>query len=105
VLTCSAIAQTGIDALWSQVLKHRAQFERTGWYEQHRREQMVRWMWDLVRAYLHGLLHESPEIRAISDRVASSVRSGSMTAADGAESVLRAIGLGEKYACLAHEQL
>ena len=95
VVTCSAVKNTGIDAIWSQVLKHRARFEPTGWFEQHRRAQMVRWMWDLVNEYIDRLLHGKPEIRAISTRVESAVRSGLMTAADGAESVLRAIGLGE----------
>ena len=95
VVTCSAVKNTGIDAIWSQVLKHRARFEPTGWFEQHRRAQMVRWMWDLVNEYIDRLLHGKPEIRAISTRVESAVRSGLMTAADGAESVLRTIGLGE----------
>ena len=95
VVTCSAVTNTGIDAIWCQVLKHRARFEPTGWFEQHRRAQMVRWMWDLVNEYIDRLLHGRPEIRAISTHVESAVRSGSMTAADGAESVLRAIGLSE----------
>ena len=95
VLTCSAIEKTGIDKLWSQVLKHRARFEPTGWFQQQRRAQMVRWMWDLVNERIDGLLHRTPEIRVVSTRVESEVRSGSMTAADGAETVLCAIGLGE----------
>ena len=92
VVTCSAVNNTGIDAIWSQVLKHRARFEPTGWFEQHRRDQMVRWMWDLVSEYIDRLLHGKAEVRAMSTRVEAAVRSGSMTAADGAETVLRAIG-------------
>jgi LAO/AO transport system kinase len=93
VVTCSAVNNIGIDAIWSQVLKHRARFEPTGWFEQHRRDQMVRWMWDLVNEYIDRLLHGRAEVRAVSARNEAAVRSGSMTAADGAESVLRAIGL------------
>ena len=92
VVTCSAVNNTGIDAIWSQVLKHRARVESTGWFEQHRRDQMVRWMWDLVSEYIDRLLHGKAEVRAMSTRVEAAVRSGSMTAADGAETVLRAIG-------------
>ena len=92
VVTCSAVNNTGIDAIWSQVLKHRARFEPTGWFEQHRRDQMVRWMWDLVSEYIDRMLHGKAEVRAMSTRVEAAVRSGSMTAADGAETVLRAIG-------------
>jgi LAO/AO transport system kinase len=92
VVTCSAVHNTGIDAIWFQVLKHRERFEPTGWFEQHRRGQMVRWMWDLVNEYIDRLLHGKVEVQAVSARVEAAVRSGSMTAADGAESVLRAIG-------------
>ena len=58
----------------SQILKHRARFEPTGW--QHRRAQMVRW--DLVNEYIDRLLHRKPENRAISTQVESAVRSGLM---------------------------
>ena len=94
VLTCSAVENTGIDDLWSQVLKHRARFEPTGWFEQRRRAQMVQWMWDLVHESMRRVLREKPEVCEVSARVEAAVRSGSMTAADGAESVIRAVGLG-----------
>jgi LAO/AO transport system kinase len=76
VVTCSAVNNTGIDAIWSQVLKHRARIEPTGWFEQHRRDQMVRWMWDLVSEYIDRLLHGKAEVRAMSTRVEAAVRSG-----------------------------
>jgi hypothetical protein len=56
---------------------------------------MVQWMWDLVNEHIDRLLHGRSETQAISNHVESAVRSGSMTAADGAEAVLRAIGLRE----------
>ena len=100
VVTCSAVENTGLDVIWSQVLKHRARFEPTGWFEQHRRAQMVQWMWDLVNESVDRLLRGNPDVRAISTRVESAVRSGLTTAADGAETVLRAIGLGEDNNCV-----
>jgi LAO/AO transport system kinase len=93
VLTCSAAENRGVDALWAQVLKHRARFEPTGWFEQRRRAQMVQWMWDLVNESIQRLLHDRPEVRAVSARAEATVRSGLMTAGDGAESVLRALGI------------
>jgi LAO/AO transport system kinase len=86
-----AVENTRLDAIWSQVLKHRARFEPTGWFEQHRREQMVRWMWDLVNEYVDRLLHGNADTHAVSARVEQAVRSRSMTGSDGAESVLRSI--------------
>jgi LAO/AO transport system kinase len=93
VLTCSAVESTGIEAIWSQVLKHRARLEPVGLFEQHRRAQMVQWMWDLVNESIRHVLREKPEVREVSARVEAAVRSGSMTAGDGAESVIRAMGL------------
>jgi LAO/AO transport system kinase len=92
VITCSALENAGIDAIWEQVLKHRARFEPTGWFEQHRHKQMTGWMWDLVNEYIDRLLHQKAEVRAVATQVEAAVRCGSMTAADGAENVLRAIG-------------
>ena len=69
-------------------------YEPTGWFEQRRRTQMVHWMWDLVNEYIQRVLHDHPGVREVSSRVEAAVRSGLMTAADAAESVIRAIGLG-----------
>ncbi|MBV8297557.1 MAG: methylmalonyl Co-A mutase-associated GTPase MeaB [Acidimicrobiia bacterium] len=93
VLTCSAVENRGIDALWAQVLKHRALFEQTGWFAQRRRNEMVQWMWDLVNESSPRLLHDTPEVRQVAARAEAEVRSGVMTAGDGAERVLRALGL------------
>jgi LAO/AO transport system kinase len=93
VLTCSAAENVGVDALWAQVLKHRARFEPTGWFERRRRTQMVQWMWDLVNEHVQGLLRDRPEVRAASGRAEAAVRSGLMTAGDGAENVIRALGI------------
>jgi GTPase len=95
VLTCSAAENTGIDTIWSQVLKHRARFEPTGSFERRRRAQMVQWMWDLVNEQVHHVLHDAPDVREVAARVEAAVRSGVMTAGDGADSVLRAIGFTE----------
>jgi len=95
VVTCSAAENTGLDAIWSQVLTHRARFEPTGWFEQRRRAQMVQWMWDLVNESIQRVLHDRPEVREVAARAEAAVRSGVLTAGDGAESVLRAIGFAE----------
>jgi hypothetical protein len=54
---------------------------------------MVQWMWDLVNEHVQRVLHDRPEVSA---RAEAAVRSGLMTAGDGAESVIRALGLGVK---------
>jgi len=95
VLTCSATENTGIETIWSQVLQHHARFASTGWLEQRRRSQLVQWMWDLVNEHIHHVLHDTPEVREVSARVEAAVSSGVMTAGEGAETVLHAIGFTE----------
>ena len=57
---------------------------------------MVQWMWDLVNEHVQRVLHDRPEAREVSARTEAAVRSGLMTAGAGADSVIRALGLGVK---------
>ena len=93
VRTCSAANNLGIDEIWSVVMRFRAQFEPTGRFQHHRRAQMALWMWDLITNHIQRLLHENPEGRQVSAQVEARVRAGLMTAAHGAEAVIRALGL------------
>ena len=42
---------------------------------------------------IQRLLHDTPKVRQVAARAEAEVRSGVMTAGDGAERVLRALGL------------
>jgi len=102
VRTCSAANNLGIDEIWSVVMKFRAQFEPTGRFQQHRRAQLVLWMWDLINDRIQRVLHENPQGRQVSAQVEAKVRAGLMTAADGAEAIIRALGLEEALAGSGH---
>jgi hypothetical protein len=52
-------------------------------------------MWDLVNESIQRVLHDRPEVREVAARAEAGVRSGVMTAGDGAERVLREIGFDE----------
>ena len=52
VLTCSALEGLGLDELWAEIERHRAQMEHTGEREERRRSQKLTWM----RAMLHERL-------------------------------------------------
>jgi LAO/AO transport system kinase len=93
VVPCSALENAGLDELWAHVLEHRQRFERMGLFARRRREQTVRWMWDLVQEGLQRQLRENPAVRDLSARLESDVQGGAMTPAEAAESILRAIGL------------
>jgi putative protein kinase ArgK-like GTPase of G3E family len=74
LLTCSAAESNGIDALWSQVLKRHARFESTGRFEQHRRDQMMHSMRDLVNDFVRRVRLDMPELCQVSARVEAAVR-------------------------------
>ena len=78
----------GLDEVWAQVLAHRA------WLQEHhslavrRARQQEDWMWTLVDAQLTDAVRESS--RGIRAEVEAAVRSGALSAVDGAERILRA---------------
>lgn len=93
VIPCSALENQGLDAVWSQVLAHRAAFERQGLFHERRRDQMVRWMWDLVHDQIERTLRDSATVRDLAGRLEGEVRDGQETAAAAAGQIVRALGL------------
>jgi len=61
VLTCSAKDDEGLDAIWAQVEAHRAALQATGEFDDHRRRQLVRWMWSLVEDRLTAEARANPQ--------------------------------------------
>jgi LAO/AO transport system kinase len=93
VLPCSAVEQTGLDAIWADVLKHRAHLERAGLFHDRRRSQAVRWMWDSVHDHIQRVLKEDTAIRDLAAHLEADVRDGRTTAAAASEEIIRALGL------------
>src|SRR5262249_57791206 len=93
VVTCSALENTGLDAIWSDVLAHRAKFQHAGLFQERRRAQAVRWMWDLVNEHIQRALRENPEVQHLAARLESEVQDGRRTAAAAAERLIQALGL------------
>ena len=88
VLTCSALTGVGLDEVWAQVLAHRAWLEEHHSLEARRARQQEDWMWTLVDAQLTDGVRESS--KAIREEVEAAVRSGALSAVEGAERILRA---------------
>jgi LAO/AO transport system kinase len=93
VLTCSALENAGLDAIWSEVLAHRAKLERAGFLHQRRRAQAARWMWDLVHEHIERALREGPGMQDLAARLEVDVQAGQMTAAAAAQRMIQALGL------------
>jgi LAO/AO transport system kinase len=92
VLTCSALYQEGIEAIWDAVVRRQDRLATTGELGERRRQQNVRWMWALVEDQLRQALHSHPAVRAIQDDLERQVLAGTTVAA-AARRILEAFGI------------
>jgi LAO/AO transport system kinase len=63
-ITCSARAREGIGEIWDAVLEHRAWLLSSGQFEGYRREQVRRWMYDLIEQALREEFLRHAGVRA-----------------------------------------
>ena len=92
VLTCSGLNDIGLDTVWQQIERHRAQLAETGELERKRKQQQVDWTWAMVRDQLLGRLAEHPGVRQVVPEVEQAVRDGELTATLAAQRILDAFG-------------
>jgi LAO/AO transport system kinase len=79
VVTCSAVNGTGLTEIWALVEKHEQLLRDSGELDRRRRDQRVSWMWSLVRDQLMDRLRDSPELHALTPRLETEVRDGTLT--------------------------
>ena len=95
VVLCSGLADEGLDDLWAEVERHREVMQSTGAFERRRREQQAGWMRSMLEdRLLRG--HLEPAADALAQAEAA-VRDGRITAPQGVEQVLAAIGLSRRF--------
>ena len=63
VLTCSALAQDGVDTVWQTVLEHRQRMQASGEFDINRRAQALDWLQALVDEGLRERFLRHPQIR------------------------------------------
>ena len=90
VLTTSALEDTGLDAFWEAVGKHRRVLTEAGEFDAKRRRQAVDWTWSMVHDQLLGRLEHDADVRAIREKTEQQVRDGDLTAALAARRILDA---------------
>jgi LAO/AO transport system kinase len=90
VLTCSALRNTGLDTIWSQIELHRRKLGETGEFDEKRRRQQVDWMWSTVDERLRHALRTHPEVRTIAPALEADLRAGRITPTLAADRILAA---------------
>jgi LAO/AO transport system kinase len=93
VVTVSGLTGQGLDALWAQVLDHRARLDATGELKAKRRSQDVRWMWALVHERVHEKLAHDPAVRRRVPAVERAVAEGTASPNAGADEISAMLGL------------
>ncbi len=79
VLTCSAVAGTGLDDVWSAIEAHRAAMAVSGELDERRRTQTLLWMQTLLHDRLVEHFDDDPEFRAAREGLAADVAAGTVT--------------------------
>jgi LAO/AO transport system kinase len=93
VVKCSSLTGAGLEALWAHVERHRQETSASGALERRRKQQLLRWMWQMVEGELFDTLKHHPEVRQQRAELERQVREGELTATLAAQRILAAFGL------------
>lgn len=88
VLTCSALAMTGIKELWETIQLHRENFLKAGLFDKHRKKQALNWMWFLVEDGLKKQFYENPKVKKSLPAIKREVLSGTISSTLAARKLL-----------------
>ncbi|BBY42786.1 methylmalonyl Co-A mutase-associated GTPase MeaB [Mycolicibacterium celeriflavum] len=95
VLTMSALEGSGLEELWTTVLKHREVLTEAGEFESRRRTQQVEWTWSMVRDAVLDRVLSNPRVKKARAEIERQVRDGELTPALAAQQLLDASDMGE----------
>jgi len=90
VLTCSALDGTGIDTVWSRIIRHREFLGERGLREK-RAQQQLDFTWALVTDEIEQRLRASDDVREARERLREQILSGDVTASVAADEILSVI--------------
>ena len=93
VLTYSALTGSGIAELWAQVLAHKEKMTGSGELAARRREQQVKWMWNLLEERLTARLRSDPSVRARLRQAETAVAAGKLAPALAVEEIAQLLGV------------
>jgi LAO/AO transport system kinase len=94
VVKCSSLTGSGLPELWALIERHRSECDADGRLSARRREQQLRWMWQMVESELSSSLRSHPEVTQVLPDLVRGVRDATVTPTIAAERILAAFGLG-----------
>jgi LAO/AO transport system kinase len=87
VVTCSGLTGESIPQLWDAVLDHRTRMIKSGDFAQRRREQQVKWMWDMLQERMLARLRLEPALKSKLPKLEAAVAAGRMSPAVAVEEI------------------
>ncbi len=93
VITYSALAGDGIDALWAFILDHRVRLTGSGELAARRGEQQVKWMWTMLEERLFAPLRSDRALKAEFPKIEADVAAGRLAPATAVEKIAAMLGL------------
>jgi LAO/AO transport system kinase len=88
VLTCAGLTGEGLGDVWAKLVEHQDRAKASGLFEERRRQQQVRWTWQLVRDALEHRMRSHPAVRGLAPGLEQSVLAGELTPALAAKQLL-----------------
>lgn len=79
VMSCSALEQKNIDAVWTMISEFQKLAQDSGIFEQHRRQQNSQWMKKLLHEMVELRLNKNETIRSLSRKLEQDVIQGNCT--------------------------
>jgi LAO/AO transport system kinase len=95
VVTISATANKGLDALWAKIQQYRTTMTGSGEWAEKRRTQQIRWMWSLVDDRLMARMRSQPAVKALIPQLEKDIGAGRVTPVVAMERLLAAFGMGD----------
>jgi len=88
VVTCSALEDQGIDAVWAMIADYTALAQANGVWGRQRMQQKQQWLHQLIQEGLQAKLLASPQAQTLLPRVEAEVADDQLTAYQAATKIL-----------------
>ncbi|MGV3558363.1 methylmalonyl Co-A mutase-associated GTPase MeaB [Larkinella arboricola] len=88
VLTCSALQNQGIEALWQLILEHQTRLTQNGFRDRNRQQQNLDWLHRTIRQQLETRFYRQPGMPERLAQIESQVQKGELLPLQGAQLLL-----------------
>ena len=93
VVTCSALTNQGVDAIWEIVVRRHAKLKTGGVLAARRQRQNLRWLWSMIDDRVQQAVRTHPAVHAIRGELERGVLVGAIPPEAAARQILEAFGI------------